>query len=76
MKTINKVIRSFHKFSPKSGGKQKKWLLNWKGNEILEKNIQCVKVGKCTQLEIWKYVLKSASLFISFLAEAIQTREN
>ena len=49
----HKIGTSFHKFSRKSGGKWKKWTLNWNGHEIFEKKIQIVKLRKRVQFELY-----------------------
>ena len=52
LKISHKIVSSFHSFSRKSGGKLKKWSLNWNGHKIFGKNIQSVKLRKCVQFEM------------------------
>ena len=51
-KISDKIVRSFYKFSRKSGGKQKKWPLFWNGHQIFEKNIQNLKLAERAQFQI------------------------
>ena len=75
LKTSHKIGRSFHKFYCKSGVKWKNWTLNWNSHENFEKNIQIVKLHTIWT-GIWKYIIKTAGLFISFFAKALQSWEN
>ena len=75
LKTSHKIGRSFHKFSCKSGAKWKNWTLNWNSHENFEKNIQIVKLHTIWT-GIWKYIIKTTGLFISFFAKTLQSWEN